>query len=235
MAEYVVVPAENVLPIAHTISFEQAATVEPATVALHAFRQAGFQAGKSVAVLGCGIIGLYAVQWARILGASSITAISRGQEGLDTAKVLGADEQHSTNDCSDEELLTRLDKHGYDYVMESSGSARTMQLSLKIVAKKGTVCMIGTPKKELAFPVSLWEQINRKECWVTGSWMSYSAPFPGEEWTTAISCMQDGRLKYLPAFIDGPHPMEKAWEAFERIHTGAAKGRSLLVNERFMR
>lgn len=227
MAEYVVVPAQNIVLISKEISFEQAATIEPATVALHALRAAKFSQGCRVAVLGCGIIGLYTIQWAKLLGADRVVAIGRGEAGLAAAKASGADVCVSTRSGSQEELISQLDRDGYDYVLECSGVTQTLQLTLRLVAKKGTVCMIGTPKKELSFAPALWENINRKECWVTGSWMSYSSPFPGEEWRMAADYMADGSLKLVPGMVRGVYPIEKTAEIFASIHTGLS-GRCLL-------
>lgn len=222
MADYVVVPAGNVLPVSESVPFEQAATVEPSTVALHALRQCGFQAGKRIAVLGCGIIGLYAIQWSRLLGASGVAAIGRGEKGLAVARKLGANVCVSTVQGGQDEL------EGFDYVLECSGAEQTMGLALRLAAKKGTVCYVGTPKKALTFPIELWEQINRKECWVTGSWMSYSAPFPGVEWEMTIQAMETGELRFVPELLHGIYPMKDAAKAFQEIHAGNAKGRVLL-------
>lgn len=230
MAEYIVLPSENVLPIDESISFEQAATIEPATVALHALRVARFLEGKSATVLGCGIIGLYTLQWLKILGASSVVMIGRGQTGLDAARALEADLCLSTQELSEEELLQRIGT-GSDYVFESSGADQTMKLALRLAGKKGTICYIGTPKSNITFSVSQWEQINRKECVVTGSWMSYSAPFPGEEWRMTVEQMKRGALRLVPGMVAGVYPMEKGWEAFELLHAGQAKGRMLLKNK----
>lgn len=229
MADYVVVPQANIVPIAATIPFEQAATVEPSTVALHGLKLANYQPGRRVAVLGCGIIGLYAIQWARLLGAQSVTAVGRGPAGLEAARLLGADVALSTRGVPEAEFLAQLDKAGYDYVFECSGSTQTLQMALRAVAKKGTVCMIGTPKKELAFPVALWENINRKECWVTGSWMSYSAPFPGEEWRMTADAMESGKLRIVPGMVRGVYPMARAAEAFLDVRKNSG-GRCLLSN-----
>lgn len=230
MADYVVVPEVNVVKIPDSLSMEQAATIEPSTVALHAFKVSRFTAGRSVAVIGCGIIGLYTVQWARILGASRVTAIGRGQSGLDAALRLGADRAVSTSGLSGEELRGLLGT-GFDYVFECSGADETIHLAVEAAAKKGTVCLIGTPKRPLTFTVPQWEAINRKECWVTGSWMSYSAPFPGEEWTESVRCMSSGALRSDPGMVYGVYPMAQAEEAFKAIRSGAAKGRVLLKNE----
>lgn len=230
MADYIVVPAANVLPIPEELSFEQAATIEPSTVALHALRVCHYTAGKRVAVLGCGIIGLYTVQWAKLLGASQITAISRGKRGLEAAMKLGADRAITTDGTMEDELNAAI-KAGFDYVLECSGSETTIKLSLQLVANKGTVCFIGTPKKPISFTVPQFEQINRKECVVTGSWMSYSAPFPGSEWTDTVDCMSSGKLQFTPELVDSTYPMSQAMTAFEEIHAGHTKGRVLLVNE----
>ena len=229
MADYVVVPAKNIVPISKELSFEQAATIEPATVAIHGLRLARFTAGKSVAVIGCGIIGLYAVQWAKLLGASSVVAIGRGDTGLNAAKELGADQALSTKSLTDEEFVKQLGGTKFDYVLECSGATQTLRLALQIVAKKGTVCMVGTPKKELSFTPAVWENINRKECWVTGAWMSYSAPFPGDEWRMSVAYMESGELRIVPGMVHGVYPMEQTAQAFADIRQGVS-GRCLLAN-----
>ena len=68
-AEYVVVPAANVAKFEDSVSFEQGAFFEPATVALHGLQRVPFQGGKSVAILGGGTIGMFVMQWANIFGA----------------------------------------------------------------------------------------------------------------------------------------------------------------------
>ncbi len=229
MADYVVVPEANVIGISKNISFKQAATVEPSTVALHAFLHSGFSSGKSVAILGCGIIGLYAIQWARLLGASKIAVVGRGEQGLAAGKELGADILFSTKDYDGENLPDVLSQ-GFDYVYECVGAVQTMQLALMLVAKKGVVCFIGTPKVPLTFPISVWEQMNRKECWATGAWMSYSRPFPGKEWSMTISNMASKRLKLIPGMLHGCYPMEEAPKVFRMIREEAVHGRILLCN-----
>ena len=47
----------------------------------------------------------------------------------------------------------------------------------------------------------MWENMNRKEFNLTGSWMSYSAPFPGKEWDLTAHYFETGQLKFDPAFI----------------------------------
>ena len=84
----------------------------------------------------------------------------------------------------------------------------------------------------LTFTPKLFENMNRKEFTLTGSWMSYSAPFPGNEWTLTAQCFSDGRLKYDDSFVYQKFPMSQIAEAFRLFQTpGAVKGKILLVNE----
>ena len=72
-------------------------------------------------------------------------------------------------------------------------------LAFETAANKASVCFIGTPHQDVTFTPRMWENMNRKEFKLTGSWMSYSAPFPGEEWTLTAHYFSTGQL---PLVID---------------------------------
>ena len=72
-------------------------------------------------------------------------------------------------------------------------------MAFALAANKANVCFVGTPK-ELTFSVSEWENLNRKEFNLTGSWMSYSAPFPGREWELVAHYFQDRRAEVRRIF-----------------------------------
>lgn len=67
MAEYVKVPQDSVLKIPDSLDYETAAGIEPATIAYHGVAKTRIEPGNSVAVLGCGPIGQFAIQWTKIL------------------------------------------------------------------------------------------------------------------------------------------------------------------------
>ena len=102
----------------------------------------------------------------------------------------------------------------------------------ELAANKAHVCFIGTPHQELTFTPKMWENMNRKEFKLTGSWMSYSAPFPGKEWELTAHYFATGQLKFDPGFIFRKMPMSRAQEAFQMYKTpGLVQGKILLVNE----
>lgn len=232
-ADYVVVPERNAVPFDNSISYEQGAMFEPSTVALHGLIQNDYQGGEYVAVLGCGTIGIFTMQWAKIFGAKKVVAFDISEERLALAKRMGADEVINTTkeDYMDSAKAITGGK-GYGYVFETAGQIPTMHMAFEVAGNKAHVCFIGTPHVDLTFTPKMWENMNRKEFKLTGSWMSYSAPFPGKEWELTAHYFATGQLKFDPAFIYKKIPMSQAQEAFQLFKTpGLVQGRILLVNE----
>lgn len=223
-AEYVKIPAANGVKFDKSISFDMGALFEPATVALHGVKVNDYKGGKDVAILGGGTIGMLTMQWAKIYGAKSVTVFDISDDRLKLAQKFGAD--YVVNTAKDE-----IEKNKYDYVFETAGVTATMLLSFELAANKANICFIGTPTKELVFSHKLFENMNRKEFKLTGSWMSYSAPFPGDEWELTAHYFKTGQLKIDDSFIFKKFHMSQAQEAFNLFKTqGAVGGKILLYN-----
>ncbi|HEY9574666.1 MAG TPA: galactitol-1-phosphate 5-dehydrogenase [Lachnospiraceae bacterium] len=232
-ADYVVIPEENAVVFDQSISYEQGAMFEPAAVALHGVFQNEYQGGEYVAVLGCGTIGIYTMQWCNIFGAKKVVVFDISKERLALAKKMGAAEVIDTSEENFmEKAMEVTGQKGYGYVFETAGQVATMQMAFSLAANKSHVCFIGTPHADLSFTPKMWENMNRKEFKLTGSWMSYSAPFPGKEWTLTAHYFATGQLRYDDSFIDSKIPMSQAQEAFLRFkEPGRVKAKILLVNE----
>jgi L-iditol 2-dehydrogenase len=232
-AEYVCVPEKNVVRFNDSVPFEQGAFFEPATVALHGLERVDYKGGHSVAILGGGTIGMMTLQWAKIFGARNAVVFDIVDERLELAKRLGADNVINTKDEDFmQKALDMTNGRGFDYVYETAGNTITMKMAFKLAANKAQVCFIGTPTRELSFSVSEWENMNRKEFILTGSWMSYSAPFPGHEWEMTAHYFGTGELKFDDSFIFRIVPLSKISEAFEWFKTpGTVKGKILVDSE----
>jgi len=231
-ADYVVIPAVNVVKYDPSIPFEQAAMFEPATVALHGLMKVDYRGGDTVAILGCGTIGIFTMQWAKILGAKKVVAFDIVPERLELAKRLGADEVINTMTESTADRVKEVtDGKGFGRVFETAGNTVTLKMAFEVAGNGAAVCFIGTPTKNVEFTPREWEAINRKELHLTGSWMSYSAPFPGKEWELAAHYFATGQLKFDDAIIDRIFPMSRADEAFALYRTpGLVKGKLMLIN-----
>ena len=215
-AEYIALPAQNVVVVADTVDFKAGAFFEPATVALHGLERLDFRGGKTVAILGGGTIGMFTLQWAKILGAKTVAVFDILDERLELARSFGADKTFNTMDADfKEQVHTFTGGRGFHYVYETAGSIPTTKMAFDLVGNKGQICYIGTPTKEVTFTVAQWEQINRKEMYITGSWMSYSAPFPGHEWELTAHYFSNGMLKFDESFIDRIMGLSEIAEAFK--------------------
>ncbi len=232
-ADYVVIPERNAVVYDPAIPYEQAAMFEPSTVALHGILQAGYKGGETVCVLGCGTIGIFALQWAKIFGAKKIVAFDIDEGRLDLAMRMGADESVNTL-CEGfmDRAMALTGARGYQNVFETAGNPATMKMAFALAGNKARVCFIGTPHRDMTFSPREWENMNRKEFYLTGSWMSYSAPFPGKEWEETAHYFATGALKFDPGFIFRRYPMARAAEAFELYkNPQGVHGKIMLVNE----
>ena len=232
-AEYVVMPEVNAVRYDSSIPYEQAAMFEPSTVALHGLLCNDYRGGRCVAVLGCGTIGIFTQQWAQIFGAKRVVVFDIDDGRLALAKRMGADAVINTKTTDYLAECSRLtDGKGFDFVFEAAGNPATIHIAYEIAANKAKICCIGTPHVGISFTPQEWETMNRKEFGLTGSWMSYSAPFPGREWKLTAHYFATGQLKFDPDFIFRKYPMEKVADAFACFHhPEQVHGKILLINE----
>jgi L-iditol 2-dehydrogenase len=231
--DYVTMPERNVVKFDASVSYEQGAFFEPSTVALHGLNRVNYKGGQDVAILGGGTIGLFTAQWAKIFGAKRVFVFDIDNDRLALAKKLGADVTINTLDKDFMDTVRELtNNRGFGFVYETAGVDITMKLAFELAANKAGVCFIGTPTKDLVFTPRLFENINRKEFTLTGSWMSYSAPFPGREWILTAHYFSTGELKFDDSLIFRKLPMSEIKQGFDMYKTpGMVKGKILLINE----
>ncbi|MEL4358812.1 MULTISPECIES: galactitol-1-phosphate 5-dehydrogenase [unclassified Luteococcus] len=191
-AQFVAGPADLLLKVPEGLDPRAAAMADPAAIALHAIWRTQLRAGHRVAVLGGGgPIGLFAVQWARIMGAGEIVAVDVAPEKAKLALEAGADHAPITK-----EELEPLVGSGFDVVIETSGVPTVTDQAVGITARHGDVVLIGIPNEDIIISNSSWARLMRLEINIRGSWNSFSAPFPGAEWTTALDQMARGNLRW---------------------------------------
>lgn len=233
LAEYVVVPVQNLVPLGNKLTFCQGALVEPSSVALHGLRVGKFQPGQDVAVLGAGTIGNFVAQWAKLYGAQSVTVIDLNDHRLQVAKEVGVD--YAINSQT-EDVEARVDaitgSQGFGHVFETAGQNVTQQLALEVAGPNASITLIGTSHRDLSFSASVFELLNRKELTLTASWMSYSAPFPGIEWTQSIRYMEEGRLLTPNSLLHQAFSLSEAAEGMMVLRDGVGvKGKIMFVQD----
>lgn len=198
-AQYLCAPASNVLKVPDTVSYEVAATIEPAAIILHGIHKLDIKLGDAVAVVGCGALGFFALQFAKLSGARPLIAIDVDEEKLELARKVGAD--LCINPARQDALALVKEATGGRGVavsLECAGSAPGRDLSIVLAAKQGTVMLYGTAYGDVTLAEKAFAKIVREELQVVGSWNSYSLPFPGKEWFDIIGLLAEGRLIVEP-------------------------------------
>ncbi|MGO9659778.1 MAG: zinc-dependent alcohol dehydrogenase [Acidimicrobiales bacterium] len=149
LREYVAWPTALLHPVPDSFSAATMAILEPLGVALHAFDLGHVRFGSSVAVVGCGPIGLLAVQVARAAGAASVVAVEPLAHRQAAAAKGGADVVLSPEEAKE---------HGgeVDVAFEFAGTDDAVLTSLKLARAGGRVALAGIPDDDrTSFPAAL--------------------------------------------------------------------------------
>lgn len=164
LTEYICVPVERLYPA--KLSLKALCLVEPLTVGSHAASRGRVASGDSVAVLGCGGVGLGAVAASAFRGATTI-AVDVDSSKLQLARQAGA--HHVINvreETLSERLLEITGGYGPEVIIEAIGASDTFRLAVEEVAYAGRVVYIGYAKEPVSYETKLFVQ---KELDILGS------------------------------------------------------------------
>lgn len=211
-AQYVDVPADNAMKMPQGIDPRAAAMMDPAAIARHAILRTKLSEGMSVAVIGAGPIGLFAIQWAKLAGASRILAVDINQQKADMAREAGA----TLTATSDEEATAHAGR-GFDVVIESAGVPQTIALATKLTARRGEAAFIGIPHRPVEFDKATFGHFLRFEVSLHGCWNSFSDPFPGREWVESAEKLASGELKW-EFMITHELPLDTLPDMMKKLH-----------------
>jgi threonine 3-dehydrogenase len=211
-AEYVVIPEINAWPSAG-LTPEVAALQEPMGNAVHAMFVEEV-AGQTVAVLGCGPIGLMAVGIARLAGAARVFATDINPERLALARRMGADETIDARDDVVSALRGHTDGNGVDVVLEMSGAAQAIHHGFAAVTNGGRISLLGIPPGPL--PVDLSGEVIFKGARVYGIYGRRMF----ETWYRTRALLDEG---FDPTpIISHRLPLDRFAEAFDLVASGQA-------------
>jgi L-iditol 2-dehydrogenase len=150
-AEFVAVPARILYRLPDPVTFEQAALVEAASVAVHAVSRARLKPGDTGLVVGSGMIGLLVVQALRAAGCESVIAVDPDADRLRRARSCGATRVVPPGPGLSDEVSAATGGRGADVSFEVVGNPDAFQSAIGSVRKGGTVVLVGnlSPKVEL--------------------------------------------------------------------------------------
>ena len=157
LREYMAWDEKCLFRIPDSFSNDDGAMLEPLGVALHALDLGHIKAGMSVAVLGCGAIGLMIIQLARLSGATDIIATDIRQHRVDAARALGATHAFFVEDGRGTDLMRAASAgRGVDVVFEAAGDQEAVEAAVAIAAPGAKIILVGIPSDDkTSFPASV--------------------------------------------------------------------------------
>ena len=208
-AEYVTVPARGIYKIPDKVSFEQAACVEPLSVALHAVNRAGSEPGGPAVVFGAGMIGIFIVQVLKARGVEQVWAVDLNQERLEVAAKLGADK---TFDPRETDIAAETHKltggGGAALSFDAVGVDETLAAAVTCLAKQGTCVLIGNFRPVAGLPL---QRAVVREITIRGSCASAG------EYPECLELLESGKVRVDP-LISAVAPLEEGPSWFKRLY-----------------
>jgi S-(hydroxymethyl)glutathione dehydrogenase/alcohol dehydrogenase len=217
-AEYAIVPAQQAIKVTPDMPFDRACLIGCGvmTGAGAAMKIAERAAGATVAVIGCGAVGLSAVQGARIAGAGRVIAVDTNPAKLEIAGALGASQ--TVNPVKEDALgaIKRLTAdRGADVVIEAAGNEAAFRLSVEGVRPGGQVIWLGkvNVSQEVAFR---WGSLMGEKRIMRSS---YGKARPSVDFPELSQLYLDGRLQLDP-YISRRIRLEEINDGFAALKRG---------------
>ena len=217
-AQYTVVPESGAVPVSKEMPFDRACIIGCGvmTGVGGVIRKARVEPGASVAVIGCGAVGLNALQGARLAGATTIIAVDLGETKLRRAVEFGA--THTIDAGADDVIRQVMDLtggRGADYVVESAGSAKVFRTSVEMVRPGGSVVWLGKVNvdSEISFR---WGSLMGERVMVRSS---YGNARPARDFPWLVEQYLAGNLK-LDELITRRINLEEINDGFDMLARG---------------
>jgi propanol-preferring alcohol dehydrogenase len=212
-AEYVAVPAKDLVPLPASLAAERACIIADAvSTPYHAVTRRGrVRPGDHVAVVGCGGVGLNVVQCAVLAGAI-VVALDVNDERLKVARQLGASLTVNPKAVQrpDKEVRT-WSGGGVDVAFEAIGAPATMRDAYALLRRGGRLCVIGYSAEDVSLSAA---RLMYYELEVVGSLGCGAGEYP-----EIVSLVESGRLTLDP-IVSGTLPLERINEGFDRLRRG---------------
>ena len=146
-ASYAIIPESNIWKLSPSIPHDYATLLDPLGNAVHTVL-AGPIAAKTVAVTGCGAIGLFSIAVAKACGAARIYAIEINAHRRQVAAEMGADlVLDPTSDHAETRILEATGGTGVDVLLEMSGNPEAIRLGFALLRTGGRASLLGIPSR----------------------------------------------------------------------------------------
>jgi 2-desacetyl-2-hydroxyethyl bacteriochlorophyllide A dehydrogenase len=211
MADKFTLPADRLFPVPDDLGDAAAALIEPLATPVHAVRLAGDVAGRSVAILGAGTIGLFTLAVLRAHGAGKIVSTDPNPGKRERAAALGAD---VTIDARTPDVAGQVRAAlggSADVVFDCVAIQSSMDQAIAIADKGGTVVVVGVPASDVTVPLPI---VQDHQIRIQGS-----ATYLPEDYRESTDLLSRGAVKTAD-FVTATRPLAQVAEAFELASSG---------------
>ncbi len=211
MADYFTLAADRLHPVPDTLDDHAAALIEPLSTPVHAVRLAGDVAGRAIAVLGAGTIGLFTLAVLRAHGARKVVTTDPLPAKRERAAALGAD---VTIDASTPDVAGQVRGAlggSADIVFDCVAIQSLTDQAIAIADKGGTVVVVGVPTREVTVPLPI---VQDHQIRIQGS----ATYLPGD-YQESIDLLGRGAVRTAD-FVTAVRPLAQVAEAFELASSG---------------
>ncbi|QKS69762.1 NAD(P)-dependent alcohol dehydrogenase [Paenalkalicoccus suaedae] len=206
--EYVAMRADMVYPVPDTMSYAEAALIEPFSVGLHAIDRADLAMGENIVIMGMGPIGLMTAAAASMRGAGEVIGVDLEGERLELAKRFGVTKTiNLAEENLEEAVLKATAGKGADVCIETAGSTKAVQGCLQVVKRGGKITIVGMPPTDIA-ELNISDIVG-KEVDINGVFR-YHHTYP-----KAIKLLEKSTIK-LEDMVSATYKLEDTAEAIER-------------------
>lgn len=220
--DYFVVEEDRLVVIPESMSLDQGAMIEPASVGAHATGRATNLKGKNVVVSGAGTIGNLVAQFAKARGAKKVLITDLSEYRLEKAKECGIDEVLNLKETSFAEGVKKcFGDEGFQVGFESAGVQASLDVLIENVEKGGEVVILGVFSKN---PVINMFYVGEHELNVFGSMM-----YLHEDYLLAVEMIASGKIKIAPLLTDR-FPFEKYLDAYHHIEKKGGETLKVMID-----
>jgi S-(hydroxymethyl)glutathione dehydrogenase/alcohol dehydrogenase len=182
-----------------------------------AINTADVAAGSSVAVIGCGGVGISAIQGARLKGAAEIVAVDPVESRREAALKFGATKAISPDELADaKQNITGGE--GFDYVFEVVGKSATARTAYETTRRGGTLCVVGAGAMDDFLQLNMFELFFDEKKILPSM---YGGGDVLQSYERAIALWRAGRID-LESLITHRVPLAEINEALDQMRTGSA-------------
>jgi L-iditol 2-dehydrogenase len=222
-AQYVKAPAENLVLLPGTVSWDEAGIIESVVCPVGSLMRLGIHFGETVLVYGVGPAGIAFIQGARTMGAGKIIAVARSQDRLERTRQFGASVlvNSAVKDVKTR-ILEETNGIGADLVCEAAGSAETIATAFDTVRRAGRIILYGIPPQKQVIPLPT---INI----ITNQLEVYGTVGNVNVWEPLLQLVSEGRID-LKNMVSHVLPLSKIREGYAMMQDSLAKPIKVVIH-----